>query len=71
MMNGGHAETGMSPQRREGRRELLVDLAVCSDEDLRCIIATDPGANKAYKRELEARAARSAEVDYWEWRTNL
>lgn len=42
-----------------------VDPAICTDEDLRDIIASDPFAHPGYQRELDRRQALQAEIDRW------
>jgi 5'-deoxynucleotidase YfbR-like HD superfamily hydrolase len=44
----------------------LIEPRACSIHDLREILATDPNASDEYRRELERREARQAEVEHWE-----
>lgn len=44
----------------------LVDPRVCTDDELREIIETDPNANPDYQKELDRRERHQAEVHHYE-----
>jgi hypothetical protein len=46
--------------------EPLVDPVLCSVEELREIIETDPTASEAYQRELNRRERMQFEIDHYE-----